>query len=58
MHYPILLTESCNSRCRYCYEKSMKEFDNGLDKKFNFDFSAPPASNVDITKLKTFLKKA
>jgi putative peptide-modifying radical SAM enzyme len=35
----------------------MKEFDNGLDKKFKFDFSAPNSSNVDINKLKAFLKK-
>lgn len=57
MHYHILLTENCNSQCRYCYEKSMKEFDNGLDKKFQFDFSAPLSSKVNIKKLKDFLKK-
>ena len=57
MHYHILLTESCNSRCRYCYEKSMKEFDNQLDKKFKFDFSAPNSSNIDVKKLSSFLEK-
>lgn len=57
MHYHIILTEKCNSECKYCYEKSMKEFDNELDKKFKFDFSAPTSSNVDIKKLKEFLSQ-
>ena len=34
----------------------MKE-ENDLDKKFEFDFSAPTDSSVKIKKLKTFLKK-
>jgi uncharacterized protein len=55
MHYHILLTETCNSRCRYCFQKSMKEEDNGLGKKFKFDFSAPEASEVDVKKLRNFL---
>lgn len=55
MHYHLILTEQCNSECRYCYEKSFQEFDNGLDKKFKFDFSAPCVSNVDVQKLKKFL---
>jgi putative peptide-modifying radical SAM enzyme len=55
MHYHIILTEQCNSECRYCYEKSFQEFDNELDKKFKFDFSAPCVSNVDVKKLKNFL---
>lgn len=57
MHYHIILTEKCNSQCRYCYEKSLKEFDNELDKKFDFDFSSPCTSNIDIKKLKQFLEK-
>jgi len=55
MHYHIIMTELCNSQCRYCYEKSMKEFDNDLDKKFRFDFSAPDVSQVSEDKLKKFL---
>jgi len=35
----------------------MQEFDNGLDKKFKFDFSSPEESEVDILKLKKFLLK-
>jgi len=57
MHYHIIMTELCNSQCRYCYEKSMKEFDNKLDKKFKFDFSAPDVSQVSEDKLKKFLLK-
>ena len=55
MHYHIILTENCNLRCRYCYEKSFAEFDNGLDEKFKFDFSDPEYSVVELEKLKKFL---
>lgn len=55
MHYHIILTDDCNLHCKYCYEKSMCEFDNGLDKKFIFDFSEAERSEVDIQKLKQFL---
>jgi putative peptide-modifying radical SAM enzyme len=57
MHYHLILTENCNSNCRYCYEKSMKEFDNGLDEKFNFDFSEPERFDIKIDELKKFLDK-
>jgi uncharacterized protein len=57
MHYHILLTELCNSQCKYCYKKSFQEFDNELDKKFKFDFSSPEKSIVDIKKLKSFIEK-
>jgi uncharacterized protein len=56
MHYHLILTEVCNSRCRYCYEKSMKEFDNGLDKKFEFEVT-PAKINFSIDKLKEFLDR-
>jgi uncharacterized protein len=57
MHYHIILTELCNSQCRYCYKKSMQEFDNQLEKKFKFDFSAPESLEINIKKLKRFLLK-
>jgi uncharacterized protein len=57
MHYHLILTEICNLKCKYCYEKSCKEFNNKLDKKFNFDFSDPEEINIDLEKLKNFLKK-
>src|SRR3989344_3266087 len=57
MHYHIILTEKCDSECRYCYKKSIEEFDNQLDKKFNFEFSSPCNSEIDIQKLKKFIEK-
>lgn len=57
MHYHLILTNLCNSRCKYCYDKSFKEFDNGLEKKFEFDFSEPDKTELDIKKLKAFLVK-
>jgi putative peptide-modifying radical SAM enzyme len=35
----------------------MQEFDNGLDKKFKFDFSAPCSLDIDYNKLRDFLLK-
>lgn len=59
MHYHILLTEKCNSQCKYCYDKSLKDtkLENEIGKKFKFDFSAPEASDVDVRKLARFLEK-
>jgi uncharacterized protein len=57
MHYHIILTEKCNLRCKYCYEKSLQDFDNNLDKKFEFDFSEPEDFELDVGKLKKFLLK-
>ena len=56
MHYHIILTERCNLKCKYCYEKSMEEFENGLEKKWDYDKSSPVDSEVSIEKLKKFLK--
>lgn len=57
MHYHIVLTEKCNLNCKYCYEKSMNEFDNGLEEKFNFDFSDPCVSQIKVDELKSFIEK-
>lgn len=57
MYFHLLMTEMCNAQCKYCYEKSFQEFDNGLDKKFKFDFSAPAHTQVDPEKLKKFLSQ-
>ena len=35
----------------------MEEFENGLEKKFKFDFSEPCVSKVEIEKLKEFISK-
>ncbi len=55
MYWHIILTEKCNSNCRYCYEKSMNEFENGLDKKWKFDFNVPCDTEINIEKLKKFI---
>ena len=34
MHYQIILTEKCNSQCKYCYKKSLQEFKNGPEKNY------------------------
>lgn len=57
MHYHLILTENCDSQCRYCYEKSMKEFDNELDKKFSFDFSEPEKIQIDLNEIKKLINK-
>jgi uncharacterized protein len=57
MHYHIVLNEACNLQCRYCYQKSLKEFENSLGEKFKFDFSDPCSSVVKTEKLKEFLLK-
>ncbi len=59
MHYHIILTELCNSNCKYCYEKSMKEAElgNDLKDKFEFDFTTPEKSKVSLVDLKQFLNE-
>lgn len=56
MHYHLILTEKCNSQCKYCYKKSMNE-ENDLQERFEFDFTSPVESRVDVEKLKDFLEK-
>ena len=58
MHYHIILTERCNLKCKYCYEKSMEleEFDNGLEDKWDYDMQTPVDSEVSIDRLKKLLK--
>jgi len=56
MQYHIILTERCNLKCKYCYEKSMQEFDNGLGEKWDYDEDTPFDSEVSIDKLKKFIK--
>ena len=56
MYYHIILTETCNSRCKYCYEKSMKEFDNGLDKRWHYDLEVPAESEVQSESVVNFLR--
>jgi uncharacterized protein len=55
MHYHLILTQECNSRCRYCYEKSMIE-ENDLKEKWDFDFSCFNSFS-EFEKLKEFLRR-
>lgn len=57
MYFHIILTEKCNSQCRYCYEKSLREFGEKLNEKFEFDFSCPSNSEINIKDLKEFISK-
>jgi uncharacterized protein len=57
MHYHIILTEKCNMQCKYCYEKSMKEFENGLEEKWKYDENAPFDSEINIESLNDFLEE-
>ncbi|MFA5174249.1 MAG: TIGR04084 family radical SAM/SPASM domain-containing protein [Candidatus Pacearchaeota archaeon] len=56
MHYHLILTELCNSNCKYCYEKSMREAELGIKSNFEFEMN-PAVSEVDINKLKEFLER-
>lgn len=56
-YFHIILTERCDSECRYCYKKSMEELNDELNKKFKFDYSVPVESQVKISELKQFLEK-
>jgi len=57
MYFHIILTEKCGSRCRYCYEKSQEEFGEKLNERFQFDFSSPCDSELDVRQLKEFISK-
>lgn len=56
MHYHIILTDQCNSECRYCYQKSVADADS-LHEEFTYNFSAPSRSRIDVQALKRFLEK-
>jgi len=57
MYFHIILTEKCNSQCRYCYEKSEKEFGDKLNERLKFDFSAPCESKLEVKELRKFILK-
>ena len=57
MHYHVILTTKCNSQCRYCYEKSMNDFDTDIEQKVNLDLSAPESSEIEVNDLKKFIGK-
>ena len=57
MYFHIILTEACNSQCRYCYGKSEKDFGDKLNKTFKFDFSGSCEFNLDAEELRQFVLK-
>ncbi len=57
MHYHLILTNRCNSKCKYCYEKSMADSGNKINKKFKFNFSMPENISYSIVDLKKFISK-
>jgi uncharacterized protein len=57
MHYHLILTDQCNSECRYCYQKSLQDTEGPSLRPFTYDFSAPPTSTVTVERLREFLEK-
>ncbi|MEM4625242.1 MAG: TIGR04084 family radical SAM/SPASM domain-containing protein [Candidatus Pacearchaeota archaeon] len=55
MHYHLIMTHLCNSKCSYCFSKSIVE-ENDLNKKFRFNFSSPSSFKVDLLQLKKFIE--
>jgi putative peptide-modifying radical SAM enzyme len=56
MHYHLILTELCNSQCKYCYERSLNDWDNPASKTLTTS-NPPEKSEVNIKDLKKFIKK-
>ncbi len=57
MHYHIILTELCNSQCKYCYERSLSDIDSPINEKLKLNFEVPERSEIDVNKLKEFLSR-
>lgn len=57
MYFHVMTTTTCNSQCRYCYEKSCRDFDTPLNKKWKFDFSMPEKISYNLKDLKKFLER-
>lgn len=55
MYFHIILTKRCNSRCKYCYEKSMADCGEKINKKFKFDFQMPEKASYSVEELKRFI---
>lgn len=55
MYFHVILTKQCNSRCKYCYEKSMADSGDKINKKFKFDFQMPDKISYSIKELKKFI---
>ncbi len=58
MYFHVITTTTCNSKCKYCYEKSCNDFNTPLNKKWKFDFSMPETISYTIKDLKKFFEKS
>ena len=56
MFYHVLLTTKCDLKCKYCYEKSLKEMETEFE-NFEVDYSVPSKISYSITALKEFIEK-
>lgn len=51
------MTKQCNSKCRYCYGKSMEDCGEKINEKFKFDFQMPERASYFVEELNKFVKK-
>ncbi|PIN90557.1 putative peptide-modifying radical SAM/SPASM domain-containing protein, partial [Candidatus Pacearchaeota archaeon CG10_big_fil_rev_8_21_14_0_10_35_13] len=60
MHFHVITSTACNSKCRYCYQKGFNDDCGGmsLNEKFSWDFSTPYKINYSVGKLKDFLLRS
>jgi len=56
MFYHILLTTKCDLKCKYCYEKSLKDIDTDFG-SFKVDYAVPSRMSYNIQTLKKFIEK-
>lgn len=56
MFYHVLLTTKCDLKCKYCYEKSLKDMDTDFG-PFKVDYSVPSRIKYDLQALKRFVEK-
>ena len=53
MQYYVTLTNDCNLRCKYCYEKCCNDIGVDLG-KLEIDYSVPSSMSYDVAELKRF----
>jgi len=56
MFYHVLLTTKCDLKCKYCYEKSLKEMETDFG-NFKVDYSVPSRMSYSVDALKKFIEK-
>lgn len=58
MHFFLILTNSCNLKCRYCMGKECSSyFENSLNEKYDIDYEIPDRIEYKLADLKKFLEK-